>query len=185
MAKGDIRKFLVVCALGGLVVAGCNKKETNTQSVEQKIVEVAPKPNWEKGQNTDKMTGETENWAITTSTNTVSMKFPHNGGSVGSIIVFDNRDVKIHISKGQVMCTSYSGCKINVKFDDGKVETYSAVGQKNGGYDAIFLERGQYSDGSATRFIKKLSSAKKVMVSLEVYQEYNTVWEFNVEGYAK
>ena len=139
------------------------------------------KSNWKYGENVDKMSGEVTKWAMTDSTNKVKMDFPYNGGSEGTIVVFE-KNVKIHISKGQVMCSNYSGCTIRVKFDDEQPASYAAVGPANGQHDHVYLG---YSDGGngAKKFMDKLKTAKKVMISLEVYQENNPVWEFNVAGF--
>jgi hypothetical protein len=141
------------------------------------------KSNWRYGENVDKMSGEVTKWAMTDSTNKVKMDFPHNGGSEGTIVVFE-KNVKIHISKGQVMCSNYSGCIIKVKFDDEQPANYAAVGPANGQYDHIYL--GYLADGNgAKKFMQKLKTAKTVMISLEVYQENSPVWEFNVAGFDK
>ena len=155
-----------------MIVAGlsaCGKSETKSQS---------PKPNWTYGENVDKMSGNVDKWAMSDSINKVSMKFPHNGGSEASIIVYE-KDVKIYISKGQVMCSNYRGCTIRVKFDDEQPESYTAVGPDNGQYSYVYLGS---SGNGAKKFMNKLKTAKKVMISLEVYQENDPIWEFDVAG---
>ena len=188
MAKGDIRKFLAVAAVSGLIVAGCTGKDESVSAKELPQSKPAPaavqevKSNWNYGQNVDKMSGEVTKWAMSDSLNKVSMAFPYNGGSEGSIIVFD-KNVKIYISKGQVMCSNYSGCQIRVKFDNEKPELYSAVGPDNGKHDYVYLGVEGYGYPGAKTFLNKLKTAKKVLISLEVYQENEPVWEFNVEGF--
>ena len=172
-----MKKVLIslVIALG---LTACGKSETNSQPTVQ-----TAKPDWRYGENVDKMTGKVTKWAMSDSTNKVSMKFPHSGGSEATIVVFE-KDVKVHISKGQVMCSSYSGCTIQVKFDDEKPVAYEAVGPSNGQYSHVYLVSDQYAEGGrgAKKFMTKLKTAKRVMISLEVYQENTPVWEFNVAG---
>ena len=171
---------LILALMIAVGLTACGKSET--KPVVQAKVE-SPKPNWSTGQNVDKMDGTVEKWAMIDSTNKISMKFPYQGGSSASIIVFDNKHVKIFISKGQVMCSNYSGCKVRIKFDDEKPSTFSAVGPDNGQSNYVFLTGGQYSDGSASRFIKKLATANKVLIEMEIYQEHWPVWEFEVSGF--
>jgi hypothetical protein len=174
-----MNKVLLISLLMACGVAACGKTETKT--VETKVQQ----PVWRTGENVDKMNGKIEKWAMIDSTNKISMKFPYQGGTTASIIVFDNKHVKIYIDKGQVMCSSYSGCYIRIKFDNETATKYEGVGSSNGKSDSIFLTSGQYSDGSASRFIKKLRTSKKVLIEVEVYQEGNPVWEFNVDSFNK
>ena len=146
------------------------------------VVSTAPvKSNWNYGENVDKMSGEVTKWAMSDSLNKVSMKFPYNGGSEGTIVVFE-KNVKIHISKGQVMCSNYSGCTIRVKFDDEQAVDYAAVGPNNGQHSHVYLGVDDITGNGAKRFMDKLKTAKKVMISMEVFQENRPVWEFNVAG---
>ena len=188
MAKGDIRKFLAVVAVGGLIVAGCTGKEESVPAKElpkskptaAAVQEV--KSNWNYGQNVDKMSGEVTKWAMSDSLNKVSMAFPYHGGSEGTIIAFE-KNVKLYFTKGQVMCSNYNGCTIRVKFDDEKPADYAAVGPDNGQSNYVFLGRNDITGNGAEKFLNKLKTAKRVMISVEMYQENNPVWEFNVAGF--
>jgi hypothetical protein len=164
-------------------LTACGKSES--KPVQQAKVE-APKPNWVDQTFTDKMSGKVTTYVESRSIDSVSMKFPYQGGSFAEITVFDDSNVRIDITKGQVMCTSYSGCHISVKFDDEKPISFAAVGPSNGQSGYVHLTNGKWVDnGGSERFVKKLQTAKKVMISLEVYQENWPVWEFKVEGFVK
>jgi hypothetical protein len=139
------------------------------------------KSNWKYGENVDKMSGEVTEWAMTDSTNKVPMSFPYSSGSEGTIVVFE-KNVKIHISKGQVMCSNYSGCTIRVKFDNEQPEDYAAVGPDNGQYSHVYLGSADPDGNGAEKFMNKLKTAKRVMIAVEVFQENTPVWEFNVAG---
>ena len=139
------------------------------------------KSNWKYGENVDKMSGEVTEWAMTDSTNKVPMSFPYSGGSEGTIVVFE-KNVKIHISKGQVMCSNYSGCTIRVKFDNEQPEDYAAVGPDNGQHSHVYLGYTDPDGNGAEKFMNKLKTAKRVMIGVEVFQENTPVWEFNVSG---
>ncbi len=184
-AVGKTIKYGAIVAVTAVIVAACTgkKEEAKVEAPAAQPVksESKVKPNWTYGENVDKMTGEVTKWAINDSLNKVSMSFPHNGGSEASIIVFE-KNVKIYISKGQVMCSNYSGCTIRVKFDDEKPVDYLAVGPENGQYSHVYLGYTETGGNGAKKFLDKLKTAKKVMISLEVYQENSPVWEFNVAG---
>jgi hypothetical protein len=158
-------------------------KSVVAPEVKETPIIVESKPNWSYGENSDKMTGEVTKWAMTDSTNKVNMKFPYNGGSEGTIVVFTD-GVKIHLSKGQVMCSNYSGCSIKVKFDNEQPEYYNAVGPSNGQSNYVFLGSDYGNSNGARKFVNKLKTANNVMISIEMYQEHSPVWEFNVNGLA-
>jgi hypothetical protein len=184
-------------ALIGAVVFGFTacvmKKEARAADTPAAVVKASKAPkavpatvpkvksNWKYGENVDKMTGAVTEWAMTDSTNKVPMSFPYNSGSEGTIVVFE-KNVKIHISKGQVMCSNYSGCTIRVKFDDEQPEDYAAVGPDNGQYSHVYLGQADPDGNGAEKFMNKLKTAKRVMIAVEVFQENTPVWEFNVSG---
>jgi hypothetical protein len=154
----------------------------NTAPNAAPVVVEKVKSNWHYGQNVDKMTGEVTKWAMANSLNKVSMKFPYNGGSEGTIIAFE-KNVKLHFTKGQVMCSNYSGCMIQVKFDDEKPQFYAAVGPDNGQSNYVYVGVDDISGNGAKKFLTKLKTANRVMISVEMYQENSPVWEFNVSGF--
>jgi hypothetical protein len=152
------------------------KSSATPVATSQPTQPTAPVTNWRYGANTDTMDGSVTKWAMNDSTNKVSMKFPYNGGTGATIVVFDDKNVKIRMSQGQVLCPSYGGCEIRVKFDDGKVETFLAYGASSAeDSKTIWI----YSANSG-KFINKLKTSKKVMVELRVYQEGSPVFEFDV-----
>lgn len=158
----------------------------NKIATPQTVSPVQPivKNNWNEKSFTDKMSGKVTTYVETKSTNSVTMKFPYNGGSRGEISVFDNGNVRIDITKGQVLCSSWEGCVVKVKFDEGPVLKLTGVAPKNGQYGHLMLtSHPELSDNSAQQFIKRIQTAKTVMISLEVFQEGWPVWEFDVEGF--
>jgi len=169
--------FVALMITIGLIACGKSQPVVNAPTA---VTVKAPKPNWVYGGNTDKMDGKVTKYAYTDSTNSVSMKFPYQGGTKATIVVFNDKNVKIMLGKGQIQCSS--GCVLRVKFDDNKPETVYA--NESSDYDSkvIWLNRFEYDD-SAIRFIKKLKASKKVMIEINVYQEGSPVWEFNVAGF--
>jgi hypothetical protein len=193
MTSSEEKKFIaiplaVLLSVYLMFSSGCSKTEApkpqstpKTQSVPTAEVAVS-KSNWEYGENVDKMSGKVTNWAMSNSTNKIAMKFPYNGGSEGTIIAFE-KNVKLFFTKGQVMCSNYSGCRIQVKFDDEKPELYNAVGPDNGQSNHVYLGQEFNEIKGARQFLEKLKTAKRVMISVEMYQENSPVWEFNVAGF--
>jgi hypothetical protein len=173
-------KYSLVVGLVAAAAVACSGSNQEDKKTTPTAV-AAVKSNWSYGENVDKMSGEVTKWAMADSINKVPMKFPYNGGSEATIIVYE-KNVKIYISKGQVMCSNYSGCTIRVKFDDEKAEDYLAVGPENGQHSYVYLGYAEAGGNGAKKFMDKLKTAKKVMVSLEMYQENEPVWEFNVAG---
>jgi len=167
----------VVISLGSLISTPAKSSATPV-ATSQPAQPIAPVTNWRYGANTDKMDGSVTKWAMIDSTNKVSMKFPYNGGTEATIVVFDDKNVKIRMSQGQVLCSSYSGCSIRVKFDDGNTETFYANGASSA-EDSKTIWLSKY-ENNAGKFINKLKTSKKVMVELSVYQEGSPVFEFDV-----
>ena len=169
---------LILALIVAVGLTACGKSETTKAPTA--AVEKAPKPNWVYGDTTDKMDGKVTKYAYTSSTNKVSMKFPYQGGTEATIVIFDDKNVKVMLDKGQIQCSSYNGCALRIKFDDGNPETIYANGSSD--YDSTVIWLNKYYEDSASRFIKKLKTSKKVMIELNIYQEGSPVWEFNVEG---
>lgn len=188
MAKGDIRKALGILLVGSVIVSACTDKSAETtdssQTQETEIVKESMST-WELKSVTDKMTGKITRYKEIRSINKVDMKFPYNGGSVSEIMVVENGGVRVDITKGQVLCSSWDGCIVKVKFDDGPVLEMRGVGPNNGQSGYLWLENQATISQSSARFIKGLQTAKRVMISLEVFQEDWPVWEFDVSGFRK
>lgn len=169
-------KYLITAVLAVSLIA-CGKTEDTKKSTTQI-------PTWKAHEVVDKMDGSRFRFTDIRSINKIDMQFPYKGGSAAEIAVMENGNVRIDITKGQVMCRSWDGCTVRVKFDDGAVMNFSAVGPDNGQSGHLYLTSGKYSD-SAAKFIKSLETAQRVMISLEVYQEGWPVWEFAVAGFKK
>lgn len=85
-------------------------------------------------------------------------------------------DVIFSIEKGQLLCRSYSGCPVQLRFDDDK--PYTVQGQEPGdnSTEAIFLP-GYKSIAS------RLGKSKKLLVEVGVYQNGSQIFEFDVAGF--
>ena len=170
IAVGSFVGFFVMF----LFIGSFAPKSTATTSASS-IIQPS-KPVWHYGQFSDKMTNEVTKYSYITSSNKVDMAFPYQGGTTADITIYSHGSANIELSKGQVMCSSYSGCWFDVKFDDGKIEQFCGYGSSNGNSKVLFLCAGENSK----KFIKKVQHAQKVMVKIQVYQEGFPVFDFDV-----
>ncbi|OYT99325.1 MAG: hypothetical protein CFE40_05535 [Burkholderiales bacterium PBB1] len=145
--------------------------------------EPTPEPTgqqWSYEAREDKMTGGTTRHAYVLSTNTVNFDSPYSGAQRGRLVLRTDpkygRDVIFSIERGQLLCRSYEDCDVLIRFDDGKPERFSAIGPEDNSSDTVFVR-------NYDRFTSKLSKAKIVRLSMNVYQEGAPVFEFDVSGF--
>lgn len=118
--------------------------------------------------------------AAVSSTNTVEFKFPYSGAQHATLNLRTDprfgKDVIFRIEKGQILCRSYEDCTVLVRFDDDEPSGYSAVGAADSSTETIFIR-------NYDRFIGKMSKAKRVRISVNIYKEGAPVFEFDVSGF--
>lgn len=150
-----------------------------------KLVEPETKPEaiglqWVYDARDDKMTGGKTRHAYVLSTNTVGFGSPYSGAQHGRLALRTDpkygRDVIFSIERGQLLCRSYEGCDVLIRFDDGKPERFAAVGPADNSSETVFIR-------NYDRFLGKLRRAKVVRISMNVYQEGSPVFEFDVSGF--
>lgn len=142
-----------------------------------------PKPagaQWNYSRDTDEMTGKVSAHAAVKSENTVEFDFPYNGAQHGQLTLrrhprFGN-DVMFSVERGQLLCPSYDGCSVLVRFDDEAPATFSANPPSDNSNETIFIS-------NYDRFVSRLRKAKTIRVSPKVYQEGNVVFTFDVQGF--
>lgn len=116
---------------------------------------------WEYSQNHDEMRGTTSYYANLDSTNSIDLLSPYSGGSKLTIAVYSSDDniVKnagLLLSKGMINCNKGESCKINVKFDNGKIqELYTSILTDN--YDILGISLPKW-------FIQSVKMAKKLII---------------------
>lgn len=86
------------------------------------------------------------------------------------------KDVIFRIEKGQILCNSYEGCNVLIRFDDEKPVTYSANPPTDNSSEVIFIS-------NYTKFLNNLRNAKVLRISPTIYKEGSPVFEFNVSGF--
>jgi hypothetical protein len=135
---------------------------------------------WSYSHRGDQMSKGVIRHASILSSNTVNFNFPYSGTQHGTLTLRDSprygKDVIISIEKGQILCPSYDGCTVLVRFDDENPSRYSALPPEDNSTETIFIQN--YS-----RFVAKMMRAKRVRISLNIYQEGSPVFDFNVSGF--
>jgi len=135
---------------------------------------------WYYTSSEDKMDSATRYYAHVYSTNTVNFSFPYSGEQNATLTLRSGKrqgkDVMFSIRKGQILCHSYEDCNILVRFDDEKAVNYSTVGAADNSSETIFLR-------NYDKFVTKLKKAKRVRISIDIYQQGAPVFEFDVSGF--
>jgi uncharacterized protein YcfJ len=141
---------------------------------------VVPGSQWSYSHVADAMSKGATHDAVVLSTNTVEFKFPYAGGQHASLDLRTNprygRDVIFAIEKGQILCRSYEDCTVLVRFDDEQATNYLAIGAADNSTETIFIR-------NYDRFVGKMTKAKRVRISTNIYQEGAPVFEFDVSGF--
>jgi len=164
-----------------------NSSETSANRTEEtklpeKIEPVDPPnlSNWQYEQSEDKMTGGKTYFASVTSSNSVNFSFPYSGTQNATLTLRNDpkygKDVIFRIEQGQILCNSYEGCNVLIRFDDGKPVTYSANPPADNSTETIFIS-------NYTKFLGNLNKAKIVRISPTIYQEGAPIFEFDIEGF--
>jgi hypothetical protein len=143
--------------------------------------EVAPVgQQWTYSVNEEQMTGGMRKLASVSSTNTVQFGFPYTGSQNGHLTLRTDprygKDVIFRIEQGQILCTSYDGCTVQVRFDDEKPTNFSASAPADHSSETVFID-------DYARFLAKMRKAKRVRLSLNIYQNGRPVFDFDVSGF--
>lgn len=140
--------------------------------------EAAAGESWDYSTSIDKMTSQKTVHAVIRSSNSLSLQFPYKGSNFGRLLVRQHpkygTDVIVDVDKGQILCRSYDGCSVSVRFDSGKPSTFSATPPADHSSDTIFLQNAQ-------RFIASARKAKRILVQLTFFQSGMQVLEFEVD----
>lgn len=160
-------------------VADKEFKDLHDIALKKQAAEAAAAP-WTYSQNDDPMSKGKTYYASIISSNTVEFDFPYSGAQHGRLTLRTDpkygKDVIFTIERGQILCSSYDGCTIRVRFDDEEATSYSASAAADNSTETIFIPN--YS-----RFVEKMMKAKRVRISMNVYQEGAPVFDFDVSGF--
>ncbi|HVW95398.1 MAG TPA: hypothetical protein VHA56_05490 [Mucilaginibacter sp.] len=133
---------------------------------------------WEYTQEEDKMTSKTKYFASINANNLLYFPFPYDGGQTASLLI-RNLDGKngalLSVSKGQFISHVDDG-SVDIRFDDAQPVTFSTSEPSDGSTDVLFID-------NAAKLIKKLKSAKKVIIQAEFYESGLKTMEFDTQGF--
>jgi hypothetical protein len=80
------------------------------------------------------------------------------------------------IERGQILCPSYDGCRVQVRFDDDKPVYYYASGPADHSSELVFLNQ-------PAKFIERARKAKVARISLNIYDNGSPVFEFPIADF--
>lgn len=127
----------------------------------------------------DKMGRGTIRTASVKSLNEVKFDFPYQGAQRAKLQLRVHpkygKDVMLEIEKGQFLCSSYDGCNVSVRFDQGKPQTYAASEPEDNSTNLLFID-------NYVRFLAKAQKSKKVFIEAKFYQEGTRVFEFDISN---
>jgi hypothetical protein len=130
---------------------------------------------WVYGSDIDQMTQKTTYEAFATSSNSLNLPFPYEGSNKAQLTVRQHPkhglDVYVVIEKGQILCRSYDGCSIAVRFDDRPPITFEGAAAADHSSNVVFMR-------NEKRFISEAKKAKAVRIQLTMYQAGNQVLVF-------
>lgn len=175
------KNLLTTIALGFFMIIAIGSGDENTEDktgTTENATENAKVENWKYSEDADKMEGTKQFYATNTSTNEIEFEFPYDGGSTFDILVRNlgkENEVVLTVSKGQFMTSIGGNEQLKVKFDDEKSVNFSYNSADDASMDVIFLN-------NSAKFLKKLKTAKKVMIECTFFNAGSKVIEFNVEG---
>ncbi len=151
----------------------------NSQNISVSTPEI-PGSQWNYHQSDDEMSKGIIYQAYVLSTNKVNFDFPYSGAQHGTLILRTHprygKDIIFKIERGQILCASYDGCTVLVRFDDEESVKYSAATASDNSTETIFIQN--YS-----KFVGKMLKAKKVRIAANIYQENAPVFEFDVSDF--
>ena len=139
-----------------------------------------PGSQWEYSQGADSMGKAAIRQAQVLSSNVVEFDFPYAGAQHATISLRSHprhgKDVIFSIERGQIQCPSYDDCTVVVRFDDETAANYPAVGAEDNSGETIFIR-------NYARFVEKVAKAKRVRISVPVFQQGAPVFEFDVSNF--
>jgi hypothetical protein len=137
-------------------------------------------PGWIYSHSEDKMTGQVTSTAEISSENQVSFGFPYAGEQRASLMLRKHprygSNVIFSIEKGQLLCRSYSGCPVRLRFDADKPYTVEGTAPADHSTEVIFIP-------GYKSIVSRLGKSKKLLIEVGVYQNGSQIFEFDITGF--
>lgn len=132
---------------------------------------------WTYSEKEDAMGRGVEKTAWIKSTNQFEFDPPYSRPQQAKLVLRNSpkygRDVILQIERGQFLCRA-DGCRISIRFDEGKAQRWDANEAADGSSEYIFLH-------NQKRFVDRLRKAKSVQIEASFFQQGSRVMEFAVE----
>ncbi len=136
---------------------------------------------WWYNHDDDGMSRGKSHTARVVSVNTVDFGFPYGGEQHATLTLRTHprfgRDVLFSIERGQLLCPSYDGCTVLVRFDDQAAQSFSANGPADNSTETLFIS-------NYARFLAAMRKATRVRIAANVYQQGAPSFEFDVSGFS-
>jgi hypothetical protein len=133
---------------------------------------------WKYSDKDDKMTSKKKYYAEIDANETLDFKFPYDGGSTATLTIRNSdtgNEAMLSVSKGQFI-TGVDGTTIKIRFDNEQAATFNASSSSDGSSDLIFIE-------NAKKLVKKIKTAKQIIIQAEFYDAGLREMTFNVAGF--
>ena len=135
---------------------------------------------WDYSTFSDDATGKLAKTASLTSKNTMNFGFPYSGTQHGTFTIRNHPrfgvDAYLSIRQGQLLCSRYRNANVLVRFDNGAATPYSCNEPADHSSTTVFIN-------NVAGLEARMKTAKKMYVTVSVYQEGSRTWEFNVRNY--
>jgi hypothetical protein len=139
-------------------------------------VQAAAAGSWNYQTETDKMDSSQSKFATIISDNSLNLPFPYQGNNHGQLSIRqrkqDGLNVIVNVQKGQIICTSYNGCQLMIRFDEAQPVKFSAAVPADYSHDTLFIR-------NEARFVELAKKAKQIRVAVTMYQVGTQVLEFS------
>lgn len=131
--------------------------------------------NWNYSSETDQMNGSTIKYATLHSDDSLNLGFPYQGLNQGEITIRyrkkEGLNVIFKIAKGQIICSSYDGCALLVRFDDAQPVRFAALEPDDHSSNVLFIR-------NEARFVELARKAKQIRVAATYFQNGTQVLSF-------
>ena len=169
--------------------AGCIKFQTrnkNTQFIQnESLTNELVTGQWKYRAYEDKASGKTTFKASLLSENKINLSFPYSGSQNGTLSVRNHprwgKNVYLKIEQGQILSIdgyTYDNKYFLVRFDNGDVKRWNYVGSSDQSSDIIFIS-------NEKKFLKQLTTAKKIYITINLYQDGQYTFVFDPKGLKK
>ena len=130
---------------------------------------------WSYRTNKDEMTNKSVRTAKIKSSNFLSLGFPYQGATHGTLYVRGDdggeADVYLYVDRGQILCNTYSGCQLSFKFDDDDPIFVEGVNSSDHDPSVVFVR-------DPGQVIERARTAKTIRIQFTMYQAGNPVLRF-------